>query len=827
MAKKKNKKRRRSKALSLQTHEQQAKNHLSTGRFRQAVNDYKALIKQDLDAYLPGLRTAYEGLYKQRLDKGMLAEAGMILDQLEKLPGNIPCAGSIRLWLKSRKFAKAAEMAIKVLAGGTQIPQQDGALAADALVTAFDELPPLQDLPGSVGDHLQRIQTALKAVAEQKYPQALAAIKVIGLRSIFFSWKCLIKGYCAFYRRDDSKALAAFKMIAAETVPEAAAAPYVGLLAYVDSGSGDVTRDPDMLEPICAVAGYPEIAPALARAEYLWQVGHFRNSHSHTLGTLEHFPTLSPGLAHTLTELYYNACFELPADPAEKYFLQLARLAKGSGNALEKFWASRSAALYLERQGFDEQILAQWEHFLGLESSPYAGLPKVRALVYGRLGDLFSEEIPNDNPFGFFFSRRRRKTIELRNAELARRCYEKSLEAAPGSLDTQLALIGFFEKINDNASVNRHLDQVIKQFPGEKDVLYKAGARCMKRKALVKAMNYLSQALALDPTDRNVREMYCLACIQAAHNYALKGKADKSGALLNRVIAVSDANSDHFNLGRAYLYARWTAFEQLTGNDAEADRIWQQALAHQQAGEFKVRFFYWVVAQYYGVQTRYLKKSLALIRKALKRPPSADTATALADTLSYAHRFSEPIVGVYSKTAQFDKYILRAAGTEMGRTQAKSIMTYALSAECDNPKIAARCVDNMLKRHPEDAFFRYHRFLAQFHEAGCFSDIPTEIEKLKTILQLAREQKETQVAAAAQKMLKKLEQEVSNCERMDELRNDMLDAFNADLNEQDMEFMRNFFNDLLQGSSGKNKRPKNKAPKKENKPKGPEQLELF
>jgi tetratricopeptide (TPR) repeat protein len=628
----------------------------------------------------------------------------------------------------------------------------------------------------------------------------------------------LIKGYCAFYRQEDSKALAAFKMIAAGSVPEAAAAPYVGLLAYAAGGSGDVTRAPDMLEPICAVAGYPEIAPALARAEYLWQVGRFRDSHTHMLGTLEHFPTLSPGLARTLTELYYNACFELPADPAGKYALQLARSAKGNGNALEKFWASRSAALYLERQGFDEQILEQWEYFLELESSPYAGLPKVRALVYGRLGELFSEEIPNDNPFDFFFSRRRRKTIELRNAELARRCYEKSLEADPGSRETQLALIGFFEKINDNASVNRHLDQVIKQFPGEKDVLFKAGARCMDRKALVKAMNYLGQALALDPTDRTVRERYCLACIQTAHNYARKGKADKSGALLPRVIAVSDANSDHFNLGRAYLYARWTAFEQLTGNDAEAGRIWQQALAHQQAGEFKVRFFYWVVAQHYGVQTRYLKKSLALIQKALKGPPAADTATALADTLSYAHLFPEPIVELYSKVAQFDKYILRAAGTEIGRTQAKSIMTYALSEECDNPKIAKRCVDNMLKRHPEDAFFRYHRFLAQFQEAGYFSVIPKEIEKLKTILQLARDQKETQVAAAAQKMLKQLEQEINSCEMMDNLENDMPDTFD----EQEMELVQDFFNDLLERST-----PKNKKPKKEDEPKGTEQLELF
>lgn len=820
MAKTKKKKRRCSKALDPKRIERRAKKNLDTGRFRQAVNDYKTLIKQDLNAFLPGLRAAYEGLYKQRLDKGMLAEAGMVLDQLEKLPGDTLCVESIQLWLKSRKFAKAAETAIKALTGGVQISRQGGALAADALVTAFEQIPPSQDLPDSVNDHLQRIQTALKAVAEQKYPQALTAVKAIGLRSIFFSWKCLIKGYCAFYSHDDSKALAAFKMIASGTVPEAAAAPYVRLLAFASGGKDHLARNSDCLEPVCAAAGYPEIAPALARAEYLWQVGRFRDSHTHMLNALEHFPTLSTGLTHSLTELYYNAWFELPSGPAEKYFLQLVRSAnaKSNGNAMEQFWASRSAALYLERHGFDDQILAQWEHFLELESSPYAGLPKVQALVYGRLGDLFSEETPNDNPFNFFFSRRRRKTIELRNAELARHCYAKSLEADPGSRNTQLALIGFYEKIKDNASVNRHLDQVIKQFPGEKDVLFKAGVRCMKRKALVKAMNYLDQALTLDPTDRTVREMFCLACIQAAKNYAHKGKADKSRALLPKVIDVSDANSDHFNLGRAYLYARWTAFEQLTGNDAEAGRIWQQALAHQQAGEFKVHLFYWIVAQYYGMPTRSLKKSFAIIKQALKKPPAADTATALADTLCYAQNFAEPIAGLYSKAAQFDKYILRAASTKLSRSQAKSIMAYALSEECEHPKIAKRCVDNMLKRHPEDAFFRYHRFLTQFQEAGgYFRDIPKEIEKLKTILQFAREQKETQVAAAAQKMLHELEKEADTCEMMDDLDMDMPDDFDA----VDVGNMLNFLENLLDEPS------KKKAPKKKKKPQGPKQLDLF
>jgi tetratricopeptide (TPR) repeat protein len=826
MAKKK-KKRGRSKALKPQALERRAKKHMAAGRYRQAVDDYKALSKKEGDAYLPGLRAAYEGLYRQRLDKGMLTEAGMVLDQLEKLAGDTPSAESIRMCLKNRQFAKAAEVAVAVLAGGNPIPRQDGALAADALVVAFEQGPPPSDLPDPVDDHLRRIQTALEAVAEQSYPQALAAIKPIGLQSIFFAWKCLLKGYCAFYCQEDAKAQAAFKMIPAGTVPETAAAPYLALLAHPADGNGNEIKDPDLLEQICTVAGYPETAPALARAEYLWQVGRFRDSHTHVLGALESFPTLSPGLAQTLTDLYYNACFHMPSEPAGKYVQHLSRTAQANGNALAQFWASRSIALYQESQGFDEQILAHWEHFLELESSPYAGLPKVRALVYARLADLFSEEIPNDNPFGFFFSRRRRKSVELRNPELARFCYEKSLEADPGAKDTQLAQIAFFEKNNDNASVNRHLDRVIKQFPEEKDVLFKAGLRCMQRKALVKAMKYLDRALTLDPTDRAVREAYCLACVQAAHNYARKGKVAKSMALLPDVIAVADAHSDHFNLGQAYFYARWTAFAELIGDDVEADRIWRQALAHQQAGEFKVHFFYWTMAQYYGVPEHYTKKNLTFIRKAIKGTADPDKATALCDTLLYAQLFREPLFGLDAKIAQFEKYIFRAAGRQMSRSQAKTIMAYALSEECEHPKIAKRCVDTMLKHHPEDAFFRYHRFLEQFQNAGYFSDIAKEIKKLKPILQLAREQRETQVTAAAQKMLHELEGELNSRESMNTLDLDGPEDFDEDPDEPQMKTMLDLFNELLQGASRRNNRARKKTQEKESKPEGPQQMELF
>jgi hypothetical protein len=83
------------------------------------------------------------------------------------------------------------------------------------------------------------------------------------------------------------------------------------------------------------------------------------------------------------------------------------------------------------------------------------------------------------------------------------------------------------------------------------------------------------------------------------------------------------------------------------------------------------------------------------------------------------------------------------------------------------------------------------------------------------------------VAAAAQKMLHELEEEVNSHERMDRLDLDGPEAFDEDPDEPELETMLDLFNELLKGASQKTRRARNKPQEKKPKPKGPEQLELF
>jgi len=824
MGKKKKKNRPGKKAAHGHDPVRKAGEHLAAGRFRQAVDIYKMLCKTDRDGFLAPLKAAYEGLYRQRLEKGLFEEAAMVVDQLEKLSGDSAFHERVTLYLKHEDYPKAAAAAAKVLSAPDRFCIKETATAADALVVAFHPVPAESALPAEVRRDLDRIRSALESVAGESRQDALERIKLVGIRSLFASWKWLIKGLCAFYGREDEKAVAAFEKILPDTAPAAAAAPYLRLLQKEGWREADA-KDTRLTADVCVVAGCGAAAEDLARAEYLWTVKRFRDSHVHLRRTIEDFPTCSRGLVRSLTELYYNSCFEMPPKPAQKYVEHLVRSAftGKADNAIAKIWAQRSLALYSEEsEDFDPLILEHWEKFIDLYESLNGDSPHVRSLVYGRLGDLFSEEMPDDNPFSFFFFRRRRKEPNLRNIELARHCYQESVDAGPQAFQPQVAQIAFFEKIGDTPRVNRLLDRLIRQFPDEKEVLFKAGIRCSDRKAFVKAMNYLERALSLDPMDKVVREQFISTCIVAALQYVRKNNPKKARALLPRALEWSDAHSDDFNRGRAYLYARWTAMAHLLNDEADAQQLWAQAADHRQGSELKLHFFLWVVADSYGVAPPLSKGSAAFVKKALKTAFSADTALDCIRTLQYATLLPGSVKGLQRKAVLVERYLARGATAEITRQQAGVVVSYTLSEECNRPDIAEAYVRRMLKQNPDDALFRYYRYLVRSQVTAWYSEIDDEGQELNTILRLAREQKDATVTLAVQKLLR----EFDAMPPSGGFGGNPFFEIDDDFEEEGMEAEDDDFLPFFTSPPAK-PAPKKKSPKKKSGPRGPQQLNLF
>lgn len=827
MAKKKKKNRSKKRHETGNHSPGSAEAHMAAGRFRQAVDAFKALCKNDQATYEPQLKAAYEGLYHQRLEKSQFAEAAMVLDQLEKrFPGTTQSA-AIALHIHRQDYEQAAGAAAALLNTPEILSDMQTHTAADALVIAFQSSDGARPLPQALHQDLQRIRAALESIAEGGYDAALESVRAIGMRSIFAAWKWLIKGMCAFYGGQDEKAVAAFGKIAPETTPARAAAPYLKLLQSTALDDADA-KDSRLMEQMGIVAGYGADADVLARAEYLWRVNRHRDSHAHLRKYLDDFPTLDRGLARTLTELYYNACFEMPPSAGDKYIAYLKRSASGNGrrNDVEHLWTQRTLALFcMKTDAYDWDIVDQWEHFLKLNDRLVNGDARgARSLVFSRLGDLFAVEADAFDPFLFF--KRHTKGPTLRNSKLARQCYEQSVAADPENLKPQLSLAAFLEKIRDESGLNKLLDRLIRQFPDNKDALAKAGIRCTRRNAFIKAMKYLERALALDPTDRKLREEFIIAAITAARRYVKKNNADKARKLLPQVLEKADLQSDDFNLGRAYLYARWAAIERLLKDDGRAETLWEKTIAEHQGSELKLHLFFWVVAGAYGVNGRRLAESKAKFKKALKGRFNAQTAVDCIQTVMYTSRLADDGGTRSAAMDLIERYLAGGVKKEMTRAQAEIIVSALMSDEFDRPDIAKKYVDEWLKRNRDDANFRYMRLLIETQSSPLRMISDSTRKELETILQLAREQREPKVVAEAQKMLRALERMPSPEELLDNPFIDLDEDFDDDFEDDDQE---EYWDERRLPVEPQPEMPAARKTDKNEKPKskGYEQLDLF
>ena len=737
---------------SLQEIQTRAQTHLEAGRYRQALDAFKQLAKADPDAATDGIQAAREGLYRQMLDKGMREEAAMVLEQMDDAEKRgIQAEADIQFYLREKNYRRAAESAAQLLShGGSLAPKASGNVA-DALVLAFEDAP---TLPERIARERNAVLYALRRITETDYDGALAAVKPVAMRSIFAAWKWWIKGVCAFYRKEDDKARKAFGAIPEDAVPGTAAGPF-RMLMDESSESVETASPPPMLEAEFTVAGCGDAAVPLARAQYLWRVNRLRDSHAHLQDTLRGFPTMANGLARSLTEFYYNYPLFQPPETGVKFITALYKswFSKDQPTPAESFWTRRTGALGAETFGHpDEEILGRWEYVIESFEAAHGETPLVHALVYERMGNFFAREIEDDAPFGFIFSRRR-KTPRLWNAALAEECLELSAEALP-RIESELNRITFYEKMGDDSAANRLLDQVIRDFPPHKEVLHKAGVRCMDRNALIKGMKYLEQALSMDPMDKTLRGNYLLICSRAALRYIQNGQTQKARNLFPKMIEAADPHTHHWVLGLATVQARISMFERLLGNPEKADELWRKADAQPQSDPFGLRLFYWMIGSYYGLPDAALAETKDWIRETMAGEPKVAHAREIVTALDFAGNLPKAPSGLSEFRDRFHHYLFRLAEGKLSPSDADRLLYYAYSPACRSNELIQALIEAGLRKNPDNAFLQYHQFMIhdfpRIYEEG---PDPSDFEELETLLKMARTQNLLETAREIQTYL--------------------------------------------------------------------------
>ncbi|OPY61040.1 MAG: hypothetical protein A4E57_04295 [Syntrophorhabdaceae bacterium PtaU1.Bin034] len=748
--------------LTTEVLEQRTKNDLDLQNYRRAKEWLKELSRRDKAKYLPRLIDCYNHLARQMLEKGQTSEAKTVFDQIRTLTGGgADFLSEIVLARSSGDYRRAADAAISHCSRDGSLTGEDGRLVADVFVLAFEDLPRLKETDPQLYSELAAIHKALEHVSSMRFSEALDELKKIGLRSVFAGWRLFVKGLCAFYEGRDAKALDTFRHLGEDSQIYRAARPF---MFVIDRASVRTPADESkelLFRQVCTAMNKPDLAPALARAEYLWHYGRHTDSYEYAAKTLPGFPTETPGLLHTLSLFYFNASSHMDISRADKYLRGIHHMiGRKKEPSVDHILFMRARNLHLDRLGWmvrDEDYLGLWEEFLRDYRRLYGGNDKVSALVYAYLGGIFSEQAADDSPRYLF--RRRKPKAKLRNRRLAEEAYRKSLNLNKGDKDVHLALLELYKLTGEKSKRNRVLDEISRLFPDDKDILAQNGNFCIERKAFIKGIEYLRRAVALDRLDHTVKEALSIAYIKAGLHFAREGNVQRCRALMYEAIAAGQPGLANMNLSRPYLRARLAAFEWIMGNEREGDRSMEEAV-RETGNEQRIVYFTYLIGRAYGIGETYVARLKKRVKAAFQHPEPAEAA-AFTEILSYVDIIPLAKPWISAEFDRLNQYAGEAAAKECTPLEAEKIVRYALGQKGAGKAFGPKYIRKVLDEDPRNPLFLYFRYLYNT-SGGTMSPTTDNLQKLKEILSIATERNERLLMETLHREIREVEADLSS-----------------------------------------------------------------
>ena len=769
------------KFLATEVLEQKANSDLARQNYRRAKEWLKELCKRRKEQYLPRLIECYNGLAKQMLEKGQIAEAKTIFDHIRFLGGDkVNPFAEAQLATMSEDYLAAAEALIRGHGNGNKtLSTEDGRIMADALVIAFEELPRAKEERPELYEELTAVQRALEHVCAERFADAMGELRNLRLQSIFAAWRLFIKGLCAFYTGENSKARDAFQRLGNEPLLSRAARPFI---FAIDENALPTSRDEvkePLLRQVCHILNRYDMESVLPRAEYLWQLRRYADSYAHVARTWSGFPSEEPGLSHTLSLFYFNAVFHMDHRQAEKYLRGIHYVLKKDNNAsIDCLFFTRARNLHLDNnpEVSDHDYLRIWEEFLISYQHVHGENGKLRALVYAHLGDIFAREEESD-PFAFFFVRKKQKA-GVRNFNLAEEAYEKSLKLNGQDKDVHLNMLRLYEIGGKTGKRNKKLDEIIRLFPDDKDSLAKNGNFCIERKTFIKGIGFLKRAVALDPLDRNNREFLCIAYIKASLHFAKEENTRRYREFMGDAIEMGEPGLENMNMGRPYLQARLAIFEWIGGCEEEGNRLLADVIRNGN-DDLRLSYFAYLVGRAYGTPAPCLSQLQKHVKTIFQNPTPA-AAAALADVIRYVKLLALPKPWLDNEFHRLNRYALEAADKACTPHEAEKIVRYALEQEGKGIKLGQSYVTKILAQDPRHPLFLYFQYM--YDRSNDFRP-PTENDRqrLKDILALAVERNERLLVNALNKELRKIEEFLSMKSPLDD------EEFDDEEDEEDIE----------------------------------------
>lgn len=582
-------------------------------------------------------------LYLERgrrlIEKNLFAEALMVLNNALSLGQG----SADLLWLmfecglRSRQY----ETALSALRRLNDPAEQSRAsrYLADEAIARGESLDRFCE-PATRED-VHRIRRAFAAFEKGDDPAVTDELRGIGLTSPCAGWKWLLLGLAAYTRGDRDRARLSWDKCGTEGRPgRLAAILRSGLLN--DGRDGELT--PALRERLIEHFGSPRLALLTQIKERL--------AGKDVRGALDGCARLLARVEASEREAFAQRLGRAICEKMGNDEDTVQRFRRVLGPLPEDPFLYRSAALSLEGS-FPSDAIDVWscfidtlEHVKGI--APHL-FPRAKGLVLQRMGDLAMQASKVDG-FEAFLG------LASGRCNEAIGYYRQSLQEYAEDKTSHEKLMAAYLLQNQPKKAERHAREVLRRWPNDVNTLLFLGLRCIDRAAFRKALDYLKQALRVDPADSQVRAGIVLCYLKSARRRLRQGNLDQARQDYEEAQAVLDPTAS-----KALFFCRWAALEWRAEKPDRAQELLSQALAGRE--ERVVVYFVLAIELSVAqappeVQQRFDK----LLEEALADEPSGAAAARMAE---YVLQMAEEGVDYPKSRIHADLlvgYVSRAAG---------------------------------------------------------------------------------------------------------------------------------------------------------------------
>jgi cellulose synthase operon protein C len=509
----------------------EANQSLSTGDYKKALEQYKALYKQaPLNEYREALRTCYLARANELNNKGMPREAIVLWENHSQYcDACTHISFYIRLLLALGSYIKAAHIYDKHKSAihENDVTAMEEIFAA-ILLCGDNALKEAIDKDGLLQSHLIFAHQALDAYGRGNLVDAEQALNNISFRSPYKHFRQLLKG-CMHLSHNPVAA-----RITLERIPPSS--PF-NRLAFVAKS---------MLLPSLEFA---KLLPSLGQAEFQF-LGCLKGWDDHRVKLIDKLRRLSDKpkqKPQVLFDLMINNLMYINKKTAKRLSYSLLphykvgvkgyEKAFGPLSPEEKVHLSALESIYYHPHGFPPEIWAEYER--KLSQSPSHNQPQTllkRAFALRHAVHFITESSGS----------------AYRLAEKSIECLEKSLKLDPLDKATYIQLIHHYDKTEHNKKYHYWIHEAIKAFPKDKDILLLSIVAARRETDIDAGMKHVNVLIALDPI--NVLALRHLAEMQIikAQQLILQKRWDEATNILDAVnYTVSDqlAVIVHLNQG--------------------------------------------------------------------------------------------------------------------------------------------------------------------------------------------------------------------------------------------------------------------------------------